>query len=231
MSLFYAPEIPEGNYSLDPEEARHAVKVLRLQKGESIHLTDGKGKIYDAIISNISKSSCDFLVNSTKEIPRRNYYIHIGIAPTKNIERIEWFVEKSTEIGIDEISFMQCQNSERKVINTERIQKKAISAMKQSGGAWLPKINSMVPFDQIIQSPTDSIKFLAHVDPSNIKYLKKAKPNGRYIVLIGPEGDFTDEEIKVAIREGFQKVSLGRSVLRTETAGIAACHILNLINE
>jgi len=230
LSLFYAPEIPEGNFALDAEEARHAVKVLRLQKGDAIHITDGKGKFYSANINLITKSTCEFSISSTVNIPRRDHRVHIAIAPTKNIDRIEWFVEKSTELGIEEISFIQCHHSERKTINIERIQKKAISALKQSGQAWLPRINPMVAFEQIIQLPSPD-RFIAHVDQDNSRHLKEARPNGNYTVLIGPEGDFTKEEIREAIRHGFQKIGLGKSVLRTETAGIAACQILNLINE
>ena len=228
--LFYSPEILEGNNSLSVEELRHAVKVLRLKAGDPLKITDGKGKIYHAQVTKIGKSSCEFEIIKTVEIPRRSYSIHISIAPTKNIDRIEWFVEKVTELGVEEISFVRCQNSERKVINLERIQKKSISAMKQSGQAWLPAILPIQPFEKIIANAYAN-KFIAHVDRANPKHLKEAEANGQYMVLIGPEGDFTNEEIALATQQGYEKVSLGKTTLRTETAGVAACHILNLINE
>jgi len=229
LPIFYQPLIPEGTHSLDAEEVRHATKVLRLQSGDTLELTDGKGNLYKAVITELSKSSCLFSITETISVPKRNYTIHIAIAPTKNIDRIEWFVEKATEIGIDTISFIQCQNSERRVVNMERIEKKAISAMKQSGQAWLPELKPMAKVQAIIHEPCDH-KFIAHVDHANSKHLKEAPPHSSYLVLIGPEGDFTQQELKAAIDNGFQKVSLGASTLRTETAGLAACHILNLIN-
>lgn len=228
--LFYSPEIGKGDHSLSEEELRHAVKVLRLNQGDSLTLTDGKGNLYHAKVTQVSKSACDFEITKTIAIPKRNYSIHIAIAPTKNIDRIEWFVEKATELGVDEISFVYCQNSERKVINVDRIHKKAISAMKQSGQAWLPLIHPIQPL-KCIFSNERPIKFIAYVDPANPTHLKEAKPNGQYLVLIGPEGDFTKEELTLATQNGFQKVRLGNTTLRTETVGIVACHILNLIHE
>ena len=228
--LFYSPEIEDGNHSLSEEELRHAVKVLRLKAGDPLKITDGKGKIFNAKVTKISKSACDFEIINSITVPKKNHSIHIGVAPTKNIDRIEWFVEKVTELGVDEISFVHSQNSERKVINLERIQKKAISAMKQSGQAWLPLIHPIQPLKNIY-SVRQSNKFIAYVDQANPMHLKEAKPNGQYIVLIGPEGDFTQEELAFTTNHGYQKVSLGKTTLRTETAGVVACHILNLINE
>lgn len=229
MPIFYQPLIPEGTHSLDAEEARHATKVLRLQTGDTLQLTDGKGSLYKAVITELSKSACHFSISETISIPRRNYSIHIAIAPTKNIDRIEWFVEKVTEIGIDKISFIQCQNSERRVVNMERIEKKAVSAMKQSGQAWLPELHAISKVETIMSEPCEQ-KYIAHVDQANPKHLKEAPPQSNYLVLIGPEGDFTKQEMELAMEKGFQKISLGTTTLRTETAGLAACHILNLIN-
>lgn len=228
MQLFYQPLIQQGAYHLDGEEFRH-IKVLRLKSGDQINITDGLGKIYNATITEVKKTSCNFSINSATSKPKRPYSIHIAIAPTKNSDRIEWFVEKATEIGIDEISFINCKTSERKVVNLDRIQKKAISAIKQSGQAWLPKINTIRPFNKVLVS--NDLKFIAHVDPSNTTHLKEAEPNSSYLVLIGPEGDFDQDEIELAVKEGFKSVTLGASILRTETAGLAACHILNLINQ
>jgi len=229
LPIFYQPLIPDGTHSLDAEEARHATKVLRLQTGDTLQLTDGKGSLYKAVITELSKSACHFSISETISIPRRNYSIHIAIAPTKNIDRIEWFVEKVTEIGIDKISFIQCQNSERRVVNMERIEKKAVSAMKQSGQAWLPELHAISKVETIMSEPCEH-KYIAHVDQANPTHLKEAPPQSHYLVLIGPEGDFTKQEMELAMEKGFQKISLGTTTLRTETAGLAACHILNLIN-
>ncbi|GAB1445105.1 16S rRNA (uracil(1498)-N(3))-methyltransferase [Flammeovirgaceae bacterium] len=229
MPLFYQPLIPEGIRSLEHEESRHAVKVHRLKSGDPLQLTDGKGSLYKAVVTEISKSSCHFSISETIRIPERNFSIHVAIAPTKNTDRMEWFVEKVTEIGIEEISFIQCENSERMVINMERITKKAISAVKQAGQVRLPTIHPISNIETIIAQPADQ-KFIAHVDQNNPKHLKEAALQSNYLVLIGPEGDFTQQEIDKATEKGFEKVSLGPSILRTETAGLVACHILNLIN-
>lgn len=226
--MFYQPLIQEGIHHLDQEEARHALKVLRLEKGDALNITDGKGNIYRAQVTAISKSTCQFSIIDTVSVPRRKYSIHIAIAPTKNIDRIEWFVEKATEMGIEAIRFIQCKNSERKVVNPDRLMKKAISAMKQSGQAWLPDLHPIEPFEKALDF--NGLKFIAHVDQQNPAHLKDAPRNSTYLVLIGPEGDFTVDEITKATDKGFQKISLGRTTLRTETAGLAACHILNLIN-
>ncbi|MEQ8424615.1 MAG: 16S rRNA (uracil(1498)-N(3))-methyltransferase [Cyclobacteriaceae bacterium] len=228
MQLFYQPLIQDGALHLEEDEARHAIKVLRLKVGDAIQLTDGKGNIFRASIDKIDKTTCSFSVKETITIPKRKFSVHIGIAPTKNIDRIEWFVEKATEIGVDEISFIRCQNSERRVVNLDRIYKKAISAMKQSGQAWLPKLNPIAPFEECLKA--DGKKYIAFVDSRNPAHLKDVQTGNRSTVLIGPEGDFTTEELELAIKNGFQKVSLGSPTLRTETAGLAACHILNLIN-
>jgi 16S rRNA (uracil1498-N3)-methyltransferase len=230
VNLFYQSKISEGVLNLDAEESRHAVKVLRMVKGDALHLTDGRGFFYTAQITDADAKKCSFEIIEKKQSAKRGYQIHIAIAPTKNADRIEWFVEKATEIGIDEISFMLCKNSERKNINLERIEKIAISAMKQSGQAWLPKISAIVPFKEILKHNA-SQKFIAFVDEKNTNHLKSmAKSNGNYLVLIGPEGDFSQEELNLALENNFKKVSLGSNRLRTETAGLAACQILNLIN-
>lgn len=229
MFLFYAPEIAQGNYSLDAEEARHAIKVLRLQLGDAMQITDGLGKLYDTTVTEISKTSCRFAVTQVTEVPKSKHNIHIAIAPTKNIDRIEWFVEKATELGVHEITFVNSKNSERRIVNLERIQKKAISGMKQSGQVWLPTLNAIKPLEKVLRST--GMNFIAQVDPANPKHLKEAGKDGDYLVLIGPEGDFSADEVESAVSKGFLKVSLGPTTLRTETAGLAACHILSLINQ
>ena len=231
MQLFYQPLIAKGVHTLDEEESRHARKVLRLETGAEIQITDGKGKFYEARLTNTESKSCEFMVLKSEQAPSQNHKIHIAIAPTKNADRIEWFVEKVVELGINKISFLLCKNSERKSINLERIEKKAISAMKQSGQAYLPEIQEIRPFRQVIAESNEAGKFIGFVDEQNPLLLKNlAKPSASYLVMIGPEGDFSHDEMQTALQQGFAKVSLGQNRLRTETAGIAACHILNLIN-
>ncbi len=220
--------MPDGIHHLDEEESRHAIKVLRLGKGDRLNITDGKGIVYQCEVTTLSGKLCHFSVVNETAIPKRKHYIHIAIAPTKNLDRIEWFVEKATEIGIDEITFLKCEKSERKVVNLERLYKKAISAIKQSGQAWLPDLNPLTQFENALDFLGS--KFIGHVDGEISVHLKNIKSGDRSMVLIGPEGDFSPGEIQLAVANGFQPISLGPSILRTETAGIAACHILNLIN-
>lgn len=230
MNLFYQPAISQGILHLDPDESRHAIKVLRLQKGDAIELTDGYGYLYQAIVQESNPKECSFIIVDKKEIPSRDFTIAIAIAPTKNMDRTEWFIEKAVEIGIDKIHFLICKNSERKTINRERIVKITVSAMKQSGQARLPYVSGMVPFTEIISQTADQ-KFICYVDASNPDLLKTmANPKKNYLVLIGPEGDFTKEEIELAMEHGFKKVSLGPNRLRTETAALTACQLLNFIN-
>jgi 16S rRNA (uracil1498-N3)-methyltransferase len=230
VNLFYQPNIVEGILNLDLEESRHAVKVLRMVKGDELRLTDGKGCFYTARITDDNPKKCGFEIIDKRHIAKRNYRIHIAIAPTKNADRMEWFVEKATEMGVDQISFILCQNSERKTINLDRMEKIAISAMKQSGQAWLPQLSGIIPFKEILKSEA-SQKFIAFVDETNSDHLKSmAKANGNHLVLIGPEGDFREGELSSALLADFKKTSLGKNRLRTETAGLVACQILNLIN-
>lgn len=230
MTTFYLPEVKEGVTLLSPEESRHAIKVLRLNSGDKIQIIDGKGGFYLAEITEAHHKKTQFYIikHTQQALPPR--YIHIAIAPTKNIDRIEWFVEKAVEIGINEISFILCQNSERKVLNLDRIEKKAISAMKQSMNAFMPKINPLTAFNNSLEQISQEGKYIAYVDFDNPQQLFDiAKENKNHCVLIGPEGDFSVQELLIAERQGFHKVSLGKSRLRTETAGIIACHTLNII--
>lgn len=230
MSLFYLPTISAGVNYLDEEESRHVIKVLRMEPGDEFTITDGRGFFYQTRITSIKAKKCAFEILEKKQIPKKDSSIHIAIAPTKNSDRIEWFVEKAVEIGIDEISFVLCQNSERKTINLARIEKIAISALKQSQQAWLPKLNSIKPFKELIQDGADQ-KFIGYVDePTSISLKSLALPQKKYLVLIGPEGDFSKEELASAIGNGFKKISLGSNRLRTETAGLVACHTLQIIN-
>ncbi len=201
---------------------------MRLQKGDELQITDGKGCFYRCIVSNATKHECYFKIVEKIQTPLRGYTIHIAIAPTKNLDRMEWFVEKAAELGIDKITFISCDNSERKSVNIERLVKKAISGMKQSKQSRLPLVEDIARFEKILD--TDGEKFIAHVDIGNPAQLKDARPKSKYTVLIGPEGDFSTDELSLATKKGFKKVSLGSTTLRTETAGIVACHTLHLIN-
>jgi 16S rRNA (uracil1498-N3)-methyltransferase len=230
LNLFYQPRIAEGVQSLDPEESRHCVKVLRKNVGDAITLTDGRGSFYDATITGVTRE-CTFRVEKTTTVTPLPYHIHIAIAPTKNADRIEWFVEKCVELGINAITLIECENSERTYQKSERLMKVAISAMKQSLKAYLPVIHPLTTVDTLIKNAGERGRFIAYVDQANPAHLiTQAQRSEQYLVLIGPEGDFSPNELSMAIEHGFVKVSLGQSRLRTETAGVAACHILNLIN-
>ncbi|MCP9611990.1 16S rRNA (uracil(1498)-N(3))-methyltransferase [Coprobacter tertius] len=233
MHIFYTPEI-ETSKELPEEESQHCVRVLRLKEGDEIHLTDGKGAFYKAVITLSHPKHCK--VDITETIYYTNPWpgkICIAIAPTKNIDRTEWFAEKCTEIGIDEIILLKCRFSERKEVKNERITKILVSAMKQSLKAVLPVLSGMTEFKKLVAQPFDGEKFIAHCyDDENKIPLKKAYTPGRNaLVLIGPEGDFSTEEVEIAVKNGFKPISLGNSRLRTETAGVVACHTLQLINE
>ncbi len=230
LNLFYQPGIPQGITYLDAEESRHAIRVLRMSEGDPLTLTDGSGFFYTAQIAIADSKKCEFNILEKREVKKRDFSIHIAIAPTKNADRMEWFVEKAVEIGVEEISFILCKNSERKTVNMDRIWKIAVSALKQSQQAWLPKINEIVPLNRIFNSPADQ-KFIAHVDSTNPKQLQsEALALKKYLILIGPEGDFSPEELATAIQHGFVKVSLGTHRLRTETAGLVAVQVLGLTN-
>jgi 16S rRNA (uracil1498-N3)-methyltransferase len=189
------------------------------------------GIFYNCIVDDPNPKRCTFNVLETTKEPARNFHVHIAIAPTKSQDRIEWFVEKSVEIGVDIISFIECHNSERTSLKMDRIRKVAISAMKQSVRATLPILNKPVNFDGFINTTTENNRFIAHVDSQNTDHLMNSCPKATTaVILIGPEGDFSDAELQLAIENNFRKVSLGSARLRTETAGLAACHIINLIN-
>jgi len=231
VNLFYQPDITAGALHLDEDESRHAVKVLRLSEGDLLDVTDGKGAWYQCTITKADGKRCEFQIAKSTFTPKRKFQIHIAIAPTKNTDRIEWFVEKAVEMGIDRITFVNTKNSERKNLNSDRIRKVAISAMKQSQQAWLPVLSPLLSFQELVKEKA-SQKFIAFVDHQNPDHLKSlARKEEDYLVLIGPEGDFSKEELELALNHNFIKVSLGHNRLRTETAGLAACHILNLIND
>lgn len=233
MHIFYTPDISGKTYTLDETESKHCIRVLRLTKGDEITLVDGRGGWFKAEIADPNPKRCAVnIIKSEQNFGLRNFQVHVAIAPTKNIERTEWFLEKATEIGIDRVIPLLCRFSERKEIKAERLLKVMVSAMKQSLKAYLPELDELTRFNELIGQPFDGQKFIAHCDEQHRDLLKElVVPNQNYLVLIGPEGDFSSEEIELAIKAGFQPVSLGNSRLRTETAGVVACHTFNLLNE
>ena len=232
MHLFFAPDITRSP-ELPEEEAAHALRVLRLQTGDEVMLTDGKGMFYRAVISAATAKRCQ--VSVCEAIPWGKPWqghIHIAVAPTKNLDRMEWMAEKMTEIGMDELSFLNCRFSERRVIKTERIDKIVLSAVKQSLKALKPVVNEMEDFAQFIRRDFPCQRFIAHCREEERTELREALAlsGSDAVVLIGPEGDFSEEEVQLALAHGFRPVSLGQSRLRTETAALVACHTINLLN-
>ncbi len=246
MYLFYTPNIATS-HTLSPEESQHCVRVLRYDRGDEILLTDGRGTTYKARITNPHPKHCEFeILSSQKQEPHHHFHLHIAIAPTKNIERLEWMVEKCTEIGVDEITPLLCRFSERKQLRIDRLEKIILSAAKQSLTPYLPIIHELTPFDEFIQthsanavsdpSATGGL-YIAHCYEKDKRELKDeiiANTNHQtpdITILIGPEGDFSEAEIDLALQNGYVPVSLGNSRLRTETAGVVACHTAILLNE
>jgi 16S rRNA (uracil1498-N3)-methyltransferase len=234
MQLFYTPDIDPSiqQYFLSEEESKHCIRVLRLEKGSEVQLIDGKGGFYTAAILDAHpKRTLLNILSVQTSFNKRNHYLHIAIAPTKNIERMEWFLEKATEIGIDEISFMICGHSERKELKTERLNKIVTSAVKQSVKAYHPVINELLSYNQLLAKPFNGQKFIAHCEKTEKTTLKaEIILNGSYMILIGPEGDFTTGEIDDALNNGFKAITLGDSRLRTETAALEACFEVNFLN-
>ncbi|WP_448530591.1 16S rRNA (uracil(1498)-N(3))-methyltransferase [Raineya sp.] len=227
MQLFYCPDLQAPQTILPEEEAIHCLQVLRKNIGETIAITDGRGHFAQAKILTHKPKNCLLEVFEIQKQEAKPYYLHIAIAPTKNIERMEWFVEKATEIGIDEISFLQCERSERKEIRLERLQKVALQAIKQSKQAYLPQLNPIQKFSQFLEKNFDeySQKWIAYVG-STALLTQILQSRGKYLLLIGAEGDFSEKEINMAKEKGFEDISLGKNILRTETAGIVACTIV-----
>jgi 16S rRNA (uracil1498-N3)-methyltransferase len=234
MQLFYTPDIDAASstYFLNEEESKHCVRVLRLQTGDEVRLIDGRGNFYTAAIADAHPKRTQLrIVSIESDFHKRNHYLHIAIAPTKNIERLEWFLEKATEIGIDQISLIICQRSERKEAKVDRLNKIITAAIKQSIKAWHPVLNEPVPVNKLLSTPFDGQKFIAHCEPGDKFTLKQAlKPFGKYLILIGPEGDFTPKEISEALNNDFKPITLGESRLRTETAALEACFEVNFLN-
>ncbi|MBB6130211.1 16S rRNA (uracil(1498)-N(3))-methyltransferase [Mucilaginibacter lappiensis] len=234
MQLFYTPDIEPAHpqYFLSEEESKHAIRVLRLEVGSEVQLIDGRGGFYTAVIQDAHPKRTILQITSvTESYNKRNHYLHLAVAPTKNIERLEWFLEKATEIGIDEVSLVISQRSERKEAKVDRLNKIITAAIKQSIKAYHPVLNEPVKLNELLARPFDGQKFIAHCEPGDKLNLRgELLPHGRYLILIGPEGDFTPAEIESALQNGFKPITLGESRLRTETAALEACFEVNFLN-
>lgn len=228
MHLFYKPDLEE-NLLLEGDEFHHCVKVLRHQEGDMVFVTNGKGLISEVSIDSITKSSLQFsTLKQLKQSPK-SFGVHLFICPTKNFDRMEWMIEKAAEIQVDEITFITSRNSERPKANLSRLEKKAVSALKQSKSAWKMKINPIQTFTKAIEALTGD-SYLAYVEEKQQTLKERLTAGTQVNLFIGPEGDFSAEEVVLAMENGIQPVSLGKSVLRTETAGLLACHTVNLVN-
>lgn len=234
MQLFYNSELSTDSNQIQfsKEESRHIVKVLRKSVGDTLHITNGKGVLFTSEIISANLKNCIANIISFETKPQRNYKLNLAVAPTKMNDRYEWFLEKATEIGIDSITPIICDNSERRVIKAERYEKILLSAMKQSLNCYLPKLNEAISYKDFITQKYNGLLYIAHCEETNRKSLKQElKANQSVTILIGPEGDFSTNEIELAIQSGFIPVSLGTTRLRTETAAIVACHSVAFTNE
>ena len=235
MNLFYQGNLSETSQNIifDKDESRHIFKVLRHKLGDTLHITNGLGMLFTAELVEVSQKQCLAVVTKAEKKAPLPYYLHLAVAPTKNNDRFEWFLEKATEIGISEITPILCEHSERKVIKVDRFEKIIESAMKQSLKMYKPKLNELTSFSDFIklQSNFNGVKCIAHCEDSEKVLLKNlVQPKSNNIILIGPEGDFSYTEIALAQKNDFIPISLGESRLRTETAAIAACHTVFTIN-
>jgi len=224
MDLFYNTGIVSKQLVLDPDESAHSIKVLRYRKGDQIRIVDGKGGFYVAVIENADPKACKVkIISKTDNYEKLPYELHIAIAPTKKLDRFEWFVEKATEIGVSSITPLHCQRSERKNIRLDRLKKVAIAAMKQSVKAYLPIIIEPMAYADWIEKRPSGSKFIAHCIDGVKKDIRTVELSDVITILIGPEGDFTPEEVLLAIQNDYESLSLGDYRLRTETAGVVAC--------
>ncbi|PQJ30457.1 16S rRNA (uracil(1498)-N(3))-methyltransferase [Nonlabens arenilitoris] len=233
MQLFYNSQINKQSisFTLDREESKHVFKVLRKNIGDRINLTDGKGNLYHGTINHITSNRCDLDIAFAEAYPPLPYQLHIAIAPTKMNDRMEWFLEKATEMGITRITPILCKHSERQKINLERFDRIIISAMKQSLQFHKPVLDELTSFEDFLSLDLNNSKLIAHCEDGDKNHLKNLISKGTSTtVLIGPEGDFTPQEIDQALKNNFKPVSLGTTRLRTETAGVYTAATLNIIN-
>lgn len=234
MQLFYNPTIIETTetFSFDKEESKHIIKVLRKKDTDILFVTNGLGLLFKTEITLASDNKCTVKILSIEQAEASKYHLHLAVAPTKMNDRYEWFLEKATEIGVHEITPIICDRSERKVVNRERFEKILLTAMKQSNVLFLPKLNEAITFKEFIKHKNNGLQLIAHCEETNKKSLKAVlKADENVTLLIGPEGDFSEKEITLAIENQFVAVSLGNTRLRTETAAIVACHSVVFVNE
>ena len=231
MLTCFAPDLTpaQTTYQLSEEESKHAVRVLRLAMGDAVELLDGRGGHYQAEIAEANPKRCQLRITHHETVAPRPYFAHVAVAPTKNLDRMEWFVEKAVEIGVERISFLRCARSERRELKLERLEKIAISALKQSGQAWLPQLDEMQDFAAFVAEVMPNTTFIAHLEEGERTALAQVAGTGPgCCVLIGPEGDFTPQEIALALAKGILPVTLGNSRLRTETAALAAVFTMHI---
>ncbi len=234
MQLFYNPNINNDSesFSFDKEESKHIIKVLRKKDTDILYVTNGLGDLFTTEITLASDSKCNVKIVSVVKSEQPKYQLHLAVAPTKLNDRYEWFLEKATEIGVTEITPIICDHSERKQIKTERFDKIIQSAIKQSNQYFLPKLNEPISFKDFMKNKNEDVKLIAHCEETNKKSLKEIiRPNENITLLIGPEGDFSEKEIKLAIENKYIPISLGNTRLRTETAAIVASHSVAFVNE
>ena len=233
MQLFFAENIESDICELTAEESKHCVKVLRMGVGDALHLTDGSGTLCLGTIISADPKACVVQINQRfPNYGQRSHYLHIAVAPTKNTARLEWFIEKAVEVGIDEITPLVCDHSERTTLNTDRLEKIILSAMKQSLKAYKPRLNQPTRFNDLVNAPFDGQRFICHCEGDQRTPLRACcKDNTPSLILIGPEGDFSPAEVSAALSSGFQPVTLGSCRLRTETAALYAAVAINFVNE
>ena len=232
MLTCFAPDLTPAaaSYQLSEEESKHAVRVLRLGVGDEVALVDGRGGLYTAAIAEANPKRCQLRISQHTYVVPRSYFTHVAVAPTKNLDRMEWFVEKAVEVGVERISFLRCARSERRELKLERLEKIAISALKQSGQAWLPQLDELTDFGAFVAGVVPETSFIAHLEEGERTALTQVAGAGAgCCVLIGPEGDFTPQEIALALGRGIRPVTLGISRLRTETAALAAVFTAQLV--
>ncbi|MFZ5940654.1 MAG: 16S rRNA (uracil(1498)-N(3))-methyltransferase [Bacteroidota bacterium] len=231
MHLFYTPDISGSTYQLSESESKHCIRVLRLKRGDEVRLVDGRGGRYSALVESEDPRHCLLVVKEREQTASDfPYYLHIGIAPTKNMDRMEWFLEKVTEIGVNEITPVICERSERRELRVERLERVVVAAMKQSLKSFLPVINDPLPFSKWISTVQSGFRGIAHCMPGEKISLWDINRVDEVCLAIGPEGDFTEDEVGLALKSGFTGLDLGTSRLRTETAGVVAVHGIQMMN-
>ena len=233
MNLYYAPDISGDLYTMSAEESKHLVRVMRMKISDKVRFTDGVGYFYDYEIIDPNPKACQVsILAKHKGDDTRSWKLQMAVAPTKNISRFEWFLEKATELGIDTITPMICRHSERKEVKINRLDRVVVAAMKQSLKSNIPILEETKRFEGVIKTPFEGEKYIAYIDPAvNLELSKAYSPGADVLILIGPEGDFNPKEVEQARQAGFTPVRLGTSRLRTETAAIVACHTIHLINQ